>query len=97
MAKTVNETSVQIRGSSYQIRTDLSPETLTRIAHYVVGKMDELDPKGTAPPARLSVLASLSIAGELLDEQERQRAMRAAVSARLTRLEELLDSALGAD
>ncbi len=95
MAKPVNETTVQIRGASYQLRTDLNPDTMVRIAAYVDGKMRELDPRAALPPAKVSVLTSLSIAGELLDEREQRRDERLQLRTRLERLEELLDEALG--
>jgi len=95
MAKAVKETTVTIGGSSIQLRTDMNPEVLERLAHYVDDKIRELDPKGKLPPGKVSVLASLSIAGELMDERSRSRESRREIARRLERLHELLDEALG--
>jgi cell division protein ZapA (FtsZ GTPase activity inhibitor) len=97
MPKPVNETTVQLRGASYQLRTDLSPETIARIAALVDGKMKELDPRATLPPPKVSVLTSLSIAGDLIEERERWSSERHALARRLEHLQELLDEALGGD
>jgi cell division protein ZapA (FtsZ GTPase activity inhibitor) len=95
MRQPVSETTVQIRGASYQIRTDLGSETLGRLADFVDGKMRELDPKSTLAPAKVSVLASLSIAGELMEVRDREAERHRNIVSRLERLEELLDEALG--
>jgi cell division protein ZapA (FtsZ GTPase activity inhibitor) len=95
MAKSVSETTVTIRGSSIQLRTDLSDEMLARLADYVDGKMRELDPKGTLPQGKVSILTSLTIAGELLEERRRAEADRRDIARRLEHLHHLLDEALG--
>jgi cell division protein ZapA (FtsZ GTPase activity inhibitor) len=97
MQKPVSETTVQLRGASYQLRTDLAPETIARIAAIVDGKMKELDPRAALPPTKVSVLASLSIAGDLLEEREQRHSERLALTRRLERLQELLDEAIGGD
>jgi cell division protein ZapA (FtsZ GTPase activity inhibitor) len=95
MQRPVSETTVQIRGATYQIRTDLGPDTLGRLADYVDEKMRELDPKSTLAPGKVSVLTSLSIAGELMEVRDREAESRRNIVSRLERLEELLDEALG--
>ena len=95
MEHPVSESTVQLRGASYQIRTDLEPETLARIVSLVDEKMRELDPKASLAPAKVSVLTSLSIAGELLEERNKREQERRELVKRLKRLEELLDEALG--
>jgi cell division protein ZapA (FtsZ GTPase activity inhibitor) len=77
------------------LRTDLSDEALSRLTDYVDGKMRELDPKGALPPNKVSILASLTIAGELLEERERADADRREIARRLEHLHKLLDAALG--
>ena len=94
MARALNETTITIRGSSIDLRTDMSDETLARLTDYVDGKMKELDPKGTLPHSKVSVLASLTIAGELMEERERAEESRLAIARRLEHLHELLDEAL---
>jgi cell division protein ZapA (FtsZ GTPase activity inhibitor) len=91
----VKETTVKIHGSSYQLRTDLNDEELSRIAAYVDGKMKELDPKRSLPPGKVSVLASMTIAGELMEERGRSKGDRQSFTDRLERLHDLLDDALG--
>lgn len=95
MESPVNESTVQLHGASYQVRTDLSPETLSRIVSLVDEKMKELDPKASLAPAKVSVLTSLSIAGELLEERNKRDQERRELVKRLKRLEDLLDEALG--
>jgi len=95
MSKSVKETTVTIRGSSIQLRTDMNEETLSRLARYVDAKMKELDPKGNLPPGKVSVLASLTIAGELMETRDRAEESRRDIARRLEHLHELLDEALG--
>lgn len=94
MEKTVSTVTVQLRGASYQLRTDLSPDAIAGIAAYVDGKMSELDPRGVHPPAKVTMLTSLTVAGELLAEREQNLRARRDLVRRLERLEELLDGAL---
>jgi cell division protein ZapA (FtsZ GTPase activity inhibitor) len=95
MARTLNQTTITIRGATIELRTDMSDETLARLTGYVDDKMKELDPKGTLPQSKVSVLASLTIAGELMEERERAKESRLAIARRLEHLHELLDEALG--
>lgn len=95
MARTVNETTITIRGSSIQLRTDMDDEALTQLASYVDGKMRELDPKGALPQSKVSMLASLTIAGELMEARDQARESRRDIARRLQHLHELLDEALG--
>jgi cell division protein ZapA (FtsZ GTPase activity inhibitor) len=95
MSKSVKETTVNIRGSSIQLRTDMNEETLSRLARYVDAKMKELDPKGNLPPGKVSMLASLTIAGELMETRDRAEESRRDIARRLEHLHELLDEALG--
>jgi cell division protein ZapA (FtsZ GTPase activity inhibitor) len=97
MPKTVNETTVTIRGASIQLRTDLNESTVARIAQYVDRKMRELDPKGMLPQSKISLLASLTIAGELIEERERGEKNRRDIARRLEHLHEMLDEALGGE
>jgi cell division protein ZapA (FtsZ GTPase activity inhibitor) len=97
MPKTVNETTVTIRGSSIQLRTDMNESTVARIAQYVDRKMRELDPKGMLPQGKISLLASLTIAGELMDERDRAEKSRRDIARRLEHLHEMLDEALGGE
>ena len=67
----------------------------TKLASYVDDKMRELDPKGTLPQSKVSMLASLTIAGELMEERDRAEGSRREIARRLQHLHELLDEALG--
>jgi cell division protein ZapA (FtsZ GTPase activity inhibitor) len=95
MARTVNETTITIRGAAIQLRTDMDEEVLSQLASYVDEKMRELDPKGALPQSKVSMLASLSIAGELMEERDRANEGRRDIARRLQHLHELLDEALG--
>jgi cell division protein ZapA (FtsZ GTPase activity inhibitor) len=95
MPKSVNETTLTIRGSTIQLRTDMSSEELSRLAVYVDKKIREIDPKGNLPQNKVAILASLSIAGELLEERHKNHRSRADLARRLEHLHEMLDEALG--
>ncbi len=95
MAKSINETTININGSSIQLRTDMSEEKLMKLADYVDGKMRQLDPKGVLPHSKVSMLASLTIAGELLEERKRSVESQHDLLKRLEHLHKLLDEALG--
>ncbi len=94
MDKTVRTLKVELGGVSYDLRTDMNPEALAGIASYVDGKMRDFDPKGTQTPAKVCMLASLTIAGELLEEREKNQRARRELVRRLEHVEELLDGAL---
>lgn len=94
MANPVKQTTVNIHGSSYQLRTDMSEEALVQLASYVDEKMRGVDPHGTLPPTKVSVLTSLTIAGELMEEKERTTKAKKEITARITRLQDMLDAAL---
>lgn len=95
MPKSVNETTLTIRGSTIQLRTDMSEGDLTRLAGYVDRKIREIDPKGTLPQNKVAILASLSIASELWEEKQRGRRSREEMARRLEHVHEMLDEALG--
>lgn len=97
MATSVKETTLNIRGTEFQIRTDLAEEVLKRMAALVEGKMRDLDPGGHLPPAKVSLLASLTLAGELMDAQGMVGPDLSEVNTRMARLEALLDEALSTD
>lgn len=94
MANPVKQTTVTIHGSSYQLRTDMTEESLAQLAKIVDQKMRELDPQGTLPPNKVSVLTSLTIAGELMEEKERSSKVKSDVTDRVSRLKDMLDAAL---
>jgi cell division protein ZapA (FtsZ GTPase activity inhibitor) len=95
MPKSVNETTLTIHGSTIQLRTDMSNEDLSRLAVYVDKKIREIDPKGKLPQNKVAILASISIAGELLEERHKSRRSREDLARRLEHLHEMLDEALG--
>ena len=94
MAHPVQEITVRVGGASYQLRTDMPEEEIARIAAYVDHKMKEVDPKGLLPPAKASVLTSLAIAGELLQERSGKALDARDVARRLRSLHDVLDDAL---
>ena len=94
MAKPINETTINLKGSSIQLRSDMSEELILELADYVDGKMRELDPKDVLPHSKVSMLASLTIAGELLEERKRAKESQQDLLKRLEHLHKLLDSAL---
>ena len=95
MPRSVNETTLTIRGSTIQLRTDMDDNDLAKLAGYVDHKMRELDPKGMLPQNKVALLASLSIASELMEEKQRSRRNREDFTRRLEHLHEMLDEALG--
>jgi len=95
MPRSVNETTLNIRGSTIQLRTDMDDTDLAKLAGYVDQKIRELDPKGTLPQNKVALLASLSLASELLEEKQRSRREREDLARRLQHLHEMLDEALG--
>ena len=97
MGQSVHETTVTIRGASYQLRTDVDRDRLKSLAAYVDDMMNVMDPKHTLPPAKLSVLASLSVAGELFDAREERREGDLALKERVARMHSLLDEVLDED
>jgi cell division protein ZapA (FtsZ GTPase activity inhibitor) len=94
MTNPVKQTTVTIHGASYQLRTDMSEEAVADLAHFVDEKMRGLDPHGTLPPAKVSVLTSLTIAGELMEEKERAAKVKQDVADRIAHLQDMLDAAL---
>lgn len=94
MANSVNEATITIRGTSFQLRTDMHPDELKRLAAHVDDKMRELDPKGSLPPSKVSVLTSLSFASDLIEEREKSAVERAQLAERLEKLETMLDRVL---
>jgi cell division protein ZapA (FtsZ GTPase activity inhibitor) len=94
MAERIHETTVVIRGASYQLRTDQDSERLKNLASQVDDTMNGLDPKQVLPAAKVSVLASLTLAGELMDLKEASGGFRADAVERLDRLSDRLDGVL---
>jgi cell division protein ZapA len=96
MTGPISETTVTIRGVAYQLRGDADPEHIGRLAAYVDDKMRVLDEASRAAqsPAKLAILASLTIADEFFRERETREAVRERIRARAARLEALLDEVL---
>jgi cell division protein ZapA len=91
----ISETTVTIRGVAYQLRGDADPQHIGRLAAYVDDKMRVLEEAArTQSPARLAILASLTIADEYFRERENREAVGEQVQERAARLEALLDEAL---
>lgn len=91
----ISETTVTIRGVAYQLRGDADPQHIGRLAAYVDDKMRVLEEAArTQSPARLAILASLTIADEYFREREGLKAVGERVQERAARLEALLDEAL---
>jgi cell division protein ZapA len=91
----ISETTVTIRGTAYQLRGDADPQHIGRLAAYVDDKMRVLEEAArTQSPARLAILASLTIADEFFREREGRQADGERVQADAARLEALLDRAL---
>jgi len=93
MGQKLHETTIRIRGTAYQLRTDMENDRLQELAEYVDDTMKDLDPRSSLPPGKLSVLASLSLAGELFDEKKKTDSYRG-VEKRLERMATMLDAAL---
>jgi cell division protein ZapA len=95
MNSPISETTVTIRGVAYQLRGDADPQHIGRLAAYVDDKMRVLEEAArTQSPARLAILASLTIADEFFQERKVREADGERVQARAARLHALLDEAL---
>ena len=81
----------KIRGTAYQLRTDLPLAELQALVDHVDDTMKELDPKSSLPPNKLTVLASLSITGELFEQRRRHDDMRRTLGTRVDRLSRMLE------
>lgn len=95
MTRPITETTVTIGGVAYQLRGDADPQHIGRLAAYVDGKMHVLEGAARAQsPAKLAILASLTVADELFKERESLAVVRDLVRTRAAHLESLLDEAL---
>ena len=96
MNRPISETTVTIGGQAYQLRGDADPQHIDRLASYVDDKMKVLEEgtKAAHSPAKLAILASLTIADEFFQERENHAATVERVRARTALLEALLNEAL---
>jgi cell division protein ZapA (FtsZ GTPase activity inhibitor) len=95
VTRPISETTVTIRGMSYQVRSDAEPAHLAKLAEHVDGTMKALEGGGGAlSPGRLAVLASLTIADELYRERESKSTIDESMRARLHRIDSALDELL---
>jgi cell division protein ZapA (FtsZ GTPase activity inhibitor) len=98
MNRPITETNVTIRGVAYQIRGDVDPAHLERLAEHVDGTMKVLEGSAAAQsPAKLAIVASLTIADELFQEREARTADWTEIRGRITKLETMLDEALSSE
>jgi len=98
MNRPITETTVTIRGVAYQLRGDADPRHIGRLAAYVDDKMRVLEESTrTQSPAKLAILASLTLADELFQERDAQQTARERLKDRAERLDSLLDEALSDD
>lgn len=93
----LQETSVRIRGTTYQLRTDLPQDQVRQLADYVDETMRELDPKSVLPPQKLSVLTSLTIAGELRETERKADERLREIERRVERIARRIEEELGND
>ena len=86
-------TEVEIFGERYTLRGTDSPDYLRRVAEYVDGKFQEVA-KGSPAlvPAKVAVLASLTIADELFKQNEAVRRQEDELLTRIDGLVQLLQS-----
>lgn len=95
MDRPITETTVTIRGTAYQIRGDADPVHLNSLAAHVDERMHALEASGgVQSPAKLAILASLTIADEFFRERERADMEIEQVRSQARRLEVLLDETL---
>ncbi len=92
----ITETTVTIRGVAYQIRGDADPQHIGRLAAFVDEKMRVLEEgsRASQSPAKLAILASLTIADECFREKQSREAITQQTRERTDRLGALLDEAL---
>ena len=98
MNRPITETTVTIRGVAYQLRGDADPRHIGRLAAYVDDKMKVLEEATrTQSPAKLAILASLTLADELFQERDARETVKERIKDRAGRLGALLDEALRDD
>lgn len=98
MNRPITETNVTIRGVAYQIRGDVDPAHLARLVEHVDETMRVLEGSAAAQsPAKLAIVASLTIADEFFHEKDARRNERSEINGRLTKLDSILDEALSSE
>lgn len=83
---------VTIFGNDYQIQATEDPGYIERIAHYVDGKMRELQGRGTiSSSTKIAILAAINIADELHKERMVGGNVQRAVDERVAELQDILE------
>lgn len=73
---------VAIGGETFSVRSDAPPETIERVAHYVDQRISEAKAAlGETDRFRVAVLASLQVAGDLMEARQELETARAELSA----------------
>ena len=86
---------VVIFGDEYSIRGTDDPEYISSVADYLDKKMQEIASKNKSmPPNRIAVLTALNLAGELFDEQKKNKNGIAEVENRAKNILNMLDKRL---
>ena len=68
---------VAIGGETFSVRSDASPETIEKVAHYVDDKIQQARAAlGETDRFRVAVLASLQVAGDLMETRQELEAAR---------------------
>lgn len=93
-----NMMRVNIYGHEYTVRAVANPDYIAEVAAYVDERMreTELNLPGSQSPARIAMLAAMSITDELLTERRKRASSLSLVEKRATaiatRVEELLET-----
>lgn len=87
--------TVEIQGQRYPIRTALEPDYVVRLARYLDAKLKAAaETQSTSDTERLTIIAALNIADELLRCREQSQDRDGHLAARAHELEEMVDRLL---
>lgn len=90
--------TLDIGGARYRMASDADEAHLTRLAQLINERIEQLGPKvaKTATPAQLLAVVALGLADELVQSEERRRAVERATHDVVSRAIARIDESLGA-
>jgi cell division protein ZapA (FtsZ GTPase activity inhibitor) len=90
--------TLDIGGARYRMASDADEAHLSRLANLINERIEQLGPKvqKSATPAQLLAVVALGLADELVQSEERRRAVERATFDTVTRVVARIDEQLGA-
>ncbi len=85
---------VRIGGQNIKVVSSADEDELQRLADTVTAKMEELTPRGKAPPAQAVLLAAIALAHELEEERSKRSAVETKARDMLRRVIHRIDDVL---